>query len=209
MSAPVERPAPIAHAVIAPIRDRRSGWAFSETPVPSALLSSVFEAARWAPSSWNDQPWRFVVGDLQRSAAVHAVLAESLVEGNRVWASRAPVLISCWAVGRFRHDDSPNRFALHDLGQAVALLQLQATAVGLRSHAMGGYDAERVRALCVLPGDWLPGAIIALGFPGSPTDLADSVLQEKEESGLRTRRTLSELVVCGSDSVPDWLSSNG
>jgi nitroreductase len=204
MTSPVSKPAELDAAVLDAIRDRWSGWSFSDEPVPATLLRSVFEAARWAPSSWNDQPWRFLVGDRSRSPEIHALLAESLVPGNRAWASGAPVLIACWAVGRFTHDGSPNRFALHDLGQATALLQIQATVLGLRIHAMGGWDPQVVRDRADIPEDFQPGSILALGFPGAPSELTDPALRAKEEQPRRQRRPVRDLLGWADGICPDW-----
>ncbi|MFM7322187.1 MAG: nitroreductase family protein [Armatimonadota bacterium] len=194
MMDPVRKPAPADHSVLETIRERWSPWAFAPTPVPAETLASLLEAARWAPSSMNEQPWRFVVGDQVRSPEVHAALASALLPGNALWAASVPLLILVCADTLFRARGTVNRFALHDAGQATAFLQLQATAIGLRCHPMGGYDAAKARVSLGIPDDHETGALLAIGYPESPTVLEDETVRAKETNPVRVRRPLSELV---------------
>ncbi len=166
----------------APIHDliarRWSPRAFSEQPVEAAKLRSLFEAARWAPSSNNEQPWRFLVAIKEQQADFARLLA-CLLEGNRKWAYRAPVLILSVASLNFEENGKPNRHAFHDTGMAVENLVLQSTALGLVAHQMAGFDAEKARADCLIPPGFDPVAMIAVGYPGDPAVLPD-YLRERE-----------------------------
>src|SRR3712207_2046778 len=122
------------------IRERRSPLAYSDRAVGAEELRSLLEAARWAASSYNQQPWHFVVatkGEPREYGRLLSVLAPA----NAQWAGRAPVLMLTVAKLTFDADGAPNRHALHDVGQATAQLALQATALGLVVHQMGGFDA--------------------------------------------------------------------
>jgi len=194
MSDPIRKTAPTAHPILEIIRERWSTWAFAETPIPVPVIAALLEAARWAPSSMNEQPWRFVVGDRDRMPDVHAALLEALLPGNAAWAAAAPLLVLVCADTIFRARGTVNRFALHDAGQATAMLQLQATAMGLRCHPMGGYDAAKVRRSFGIPDDHETGTLLAVGFPAGPDTLLDDVVRAKETNPERSRRPLSELV---------------
>ena len=136
-------PEPPVHELILA---RRSPRAFSSRPVEPEKLRSVFEAARWAASSVNEQPWSFVVAVRGEGDAFERLLA-TLTESNQRWATRAPVLVLSLARTRFTRNGKLNRHALHDLGMAFQSLALQAVALGLVVHPMGGFDAETARAV--------------------------------------------------------------
>ncbi len=159
---------------------RWSGRAFCpDRPVQADQLWSMLEAARWAPSCYGDEPWRYVVADRQRDPAAWQRGYECLSEGNRSWAVNAPLLILSCARSRFRRNDKPNRWAQHDTGAASVSLCLQATALGLMSHQMGGFDADRAREAFSVPDDVTPMAMIAIGYPESP-DKLEGELRDRE-----------------------------
>ena len=160
------------------IARRWSPRAFDERPVEQETLKSLFEAARWAPSSNNEQPWRFIVASKETSTDYDRLFA-CLVEGNRKWVFRAPVLILSVASLLFEDDGKPNRHALHDTGMAAENFVLQATALGLQAHQMAGFDAQKARETCLIPTGFDPVAMIALGYPGDPAVLPD-YLRERE-----------------------------
>jgi nitroreductase len=137
--------------------------------VSDAELQSLFEAARWASSSYNEQPWRFLVAR-KADEGVYKRFLELLVPANQAWAKTAPILIIMAAKRTFTHNGSPNRYGLHDAGQALAQLALQATALGLHAHAMGGFDYERARKELGIPADYEIGAAVAIGYLSSPSD---------------------------------------
>jgi len=180
------------------IARRWSPREFSSRPVEPEKLSTLFEAARWAPSSYNQQPWSFVVAR-RESPADFARLLSLLAEKNAAWARSAPVLAISVAQRNFTHNGQPNRHALHDVGQAVAYLTMQATALGLSVHQMGGFDVERARELLAIPAGYEPVAAIALGYaqdPAAPPPTA------------RTRRPASEFVFSGAWGKPGEVTSD-
>ena len=149
------------------LQRRWSPRAFSEKQVPPEVLRSLFEAARWAASCFNDQPWAYLVAP-KENPEEFARLASVLMEGNAVWASRAPVLALSLARTSFQQNNQPNRHAMHDLGAASASLTLEATARGLAVHQMAGFFADKARDLFRIPDGWEPMAAIAIGYPGDP-----------------------------------------
>lgn len=178
---------------------RWSPRAFAEQPVEQEQLHSLFEAARWAPSSSNEQPWRFIVATKDDQAAYDRHLA-CLLEGNRKWAFRAPVLILSVARLDFEDDGKPNRHAFHDTGLALENLLLQAAALGLVAHPMAGFDIEKARADLKIPSGYEPVAMIAVGHPGELGLLPD-YLQQRELKP-RERKPLAEILYAGQWGAP-------
>ncbi len=147
------------------IQARWSPRAFAaEKPVSHADLLALLEAARWASSCFNDQPWRFVVCNKSTDAQSWENAFSVLTEKNKLWAKNAPVLMLSVAMQNFNHNGNPNRWAGYDTGAACANLSLQATALGLVVHQMGGFDAEKARAVFNLPEDCTPMAMLAVGY---------------------------------------------
>lgn len=187
----MEKPAEAAHAIHDLIARRWSPRAFDEQPIEPDKLKSLFEAARWAPSSNNEQPWRFIIGT-KETPSDHDRLLACLVEGNRKWAFRAPVLILSVASLNFEDDGKLNRHAFHDTGMAVENLVLQATALGLQVHQMAGFNVEKARATCLIPTGFDPVAMVAVGYPGDPAVLPD-YLREREMKP-RERQPIADFV---------------
>lgn len=179
------------------IADRWSTRAFDDRPVEKEKLSSCLEAARWAPSCYNDQPWRFLVTDRHRDVEAWQKLLDCLSPGNQVWACRAPVLILACSVGRFTHNEQPNRWAQYDTGQAMLALCLQATAVGLATHQMGGFDPARAREAFGIPTAFTPMSVTALGYPAGPEVLGDEDLRRREQAA-RQRKPMQEIAFVGA-----------
>jgi nitroreductase len=159
--------------------------------VSEATLKKVFEAARWTASSFNEQPWRFVVG--RRGSETYRKIYESLAAANQTWAHRAPVLMVGVAATRQGKTGTANRFALYDLGAASSYLTLEAATLGLTTHQMGGFDQEAVRKALGIPAEYAVGAVIALGYQGEPAVLGDVTMIERETTA-RTRKPLDEIV---------------
>ena len=180
-----------AHPVHELIRQRWSPRAFADRPVEPEKLLSILEAARWAPSSNNEQPWHFVVATRERPEEFARLLA-CLVEKNQSWAKAAPVLMLSLASTVFSRNGKPNRHALHDVGQAVANLTLQATALGLYVHQMAGFSVDAARQTYNLPETVEPVAGIALGYLGDPDSLPEELRQR--EVVLSARKPLGEFV---------------
>lgn len=169
---------------------RWSPRAFAEKPVSDVDLRRIFEAAHWAASSFNEQPWRFFVG--RKGDETYAKIFDSLLGFNQAWAGQAPVLILSVGKKTFSHNGSPNRYGLHDTGAATAYLVLQSVALGLRAHSMGGFDHEKARAAFSIPDDYELGAVTALGYFGDPDTLPEKA--REQELAPRTRKPLSEIV---------------
>jgi nitroreductase len=178
---------------------RWSPRAFAPRSVEPEKLVSVFEAARWAASASNEQPWAFVVATSDDPKNYEAMLGV-LVDFNRGWANQAPVLILTLAHSQFEKDGRPNRHAFYDLGQAAANLSLQATALGLVTHPMAGFDAEAARQRFAVPAGWEPVSVIALGYPGDPDSLNETLRQR--ELAQRKRKPLPSLVFSGTWGNP-------
>jgi nitroreductase len=162
--------------------------------VAPETLACLFEAARWAPSSSNEQPWSFVLAT-RDDQEEYDLLLDCLVEGNRVWARQAPVLMVSVAA-RLDRDGDPNPHAWHDVGQAVAGLTVQATALGLFVHQMAGILPDKIRELYRIPDSHEPVTGLALGYPGIPDQLPDKLRQR--ETAPRTRKPIGDFVFRGT-----------
>lgn len=170
---------------------RWSPRSFSDREVSRADLAKVFEAARWAASSYNEQPWRFLVG--MRNSTAYKKIFDSLMPVNQLWAVSAPVLILGATKTRFSHSDSPNRVALYDLGAAASYLTLQAAALGIATHQMAGFDVDAARKAFEIPDDYLLGAVIALGYQGEPAALPNEQFLAQEVAP-RQRKSMKDFV---------------
>ena len=183
--------APAVEGVLPAVLERWSPRSFAGRDVSPADLHKVFEAARWAASSYNEQPWRFLVGT--RGTPAYAKIFASLSGFNQGWAGSAPVLILGAAKTTFSHNGSANGYASYDLGAASSHLTLQAAALGLTTHQMAGFDQAAARKALEIPDDFLLGAVIALGYQGEPAALGHEQLIAQELSP-RSRKPLPELV---------------
>jgi nitroreductase len=185
------------HEVLDLIRERWSPRAFDASRTVSLDdLWRLFEAARWSPSSMNEQPWRFVVAHRDHSAGAHENLLSSLTASNRSWAMTAPVLILAAVQMVAEKTGETNRHAYYDAGQAVAYLTLQAQSQGLGIRQMEGFDHAIAREVCEVPDGFEPAVIMAVGYPGSPETLA-SEKHRAAEITPRRRRKASEFVFDG------------
>jgi len=184
--------APAVDGVLPAFHERWSARAFADREVSAGDLKRVFEAARWAASSRNEQPWRYFVG--RRGSETHQKIYSALAPANQVWAGAAPVLILGVANTKFAHNGSENRVALYDLGAATSYLTLQAAALGLTSHQMAGFDEKKALEVFAIPDGYTAGAVVALGYQGEPSALGNQHLLEMETSP-RTRKPLNEFVL--------------
>lgn len=182
--------APQVDGVDENILRRWSPRSFAAREVSTADLKKIFEAARWAASSYNEQPWRFLVG--KRGDSTYDKIFSALIEFNQSWAKTAPVLILSLAKTTFTQNSKPNDYHLHDTGAATAYLSLQATELGLHTHSMAGFDKEKARAAFGIPEDFGIGAVTALGYLGDPEALPEQMRQV--ETAPRTRKALGEIV---------------
>jgi nitroreductase len=183
--------APVADGVLPIFHQRWSPRAFDGRDVAATDLAKVFEAARWAASSYNEQPWRFLVGT--RGSEAYTKIFGSLGEFNQAWAKSAPVLILGVTRTKFSHNDAPNRVALYDLGAAASYLTLQAAALGLVTHQMAGFDPEAALKAFGIPEVFQAGAVIALGYQGEPETLPNDQFKTQEVAP-RTRKAHKEIV---------------
>lgn len=180
------------------IRDRKSILSFSDKKITNNELDLLFEAARWAPSSYNQQPWRFIYA--LKPDKEYGRMLSCLMEGNRIWASTAPVLVLSIAEIRSDYKNKLNRFGWHDLGMAVGNLLSQATNMGLFVHQMGGYDIEKARELLNIPERFEPAAMMAIGYRGEKNSLPADLIER--ENAPRTRNDISEFVFKNSWGKP-------
>ena len=187
----MEKPADTAYPINELLQRRWSPRAFSDKMVETDKLRSLFEAARWAPSSNNEQPWSFIIAT-KDDENTYRRLFECLKEGNKKWAFRAPVLMLSVARLNFEDEGTPNRHAFHDTGMAVFSLVVQATALGLMVHQMAGFDVEKARTELKIPDGHEPVAMIAVGYPGDPDILPDRLKQR--ELLPRERKPIAEFV---------------
>ncbi len=185
------------------LRRRWSPRAFAQRPVEGEKLSSLLEAARWAPSCFNEQPWAFVVTTRQQPGEFERLLG-CLVEANRVWAAAAPVLMLSVAKLNFHRDGKPNRHAFHDVGLAAENLVIQGLALDLYVHQMAGFDVEKARVELAIPPAWEPVAAIAVGYLGDPATLPEKLAQR--ETAPRTRKRPEEFVFDGRWGVASRLT---
>lgn len=196
-----QKPAETATSIHELLANRWSPRAFAaDRPVSADEVSALLEAARWAPSCFNDQPWRFVVCDRQRDPAAWQRMFALLAEKNRLWAQHAPLLVLSVAMSNFGHNGQPNRWAQYDTGAAALSLCLEAQARGLISHQMGGFDAGKARDGFALPENCTPMSVIAVGHPGDVSTL-DPMFHEAEQ-GPRRRAALGERCYFGSWGKP-------
>ncbi|HEY4652699.1 MAG TPA: nitroreductase family protein [Pontibacter sp.] len=176
------------------IQNRWSPRAFDSRPVEPEKLAALFEAARWAPSAMNEQPWRFMYATKDNPEAYEKLLS-TLADANKVWAQHAPVLILSVAKVNYSMG-SPNAFAWHDTGMATAKLALQATELGLHLHIMGGYSTDKAREVLGIPEGYEPVSMIALGYQGDADQLPEPL--KARELAPRSRKPLQEIVFNGT-----------
>lgn len=162
----------IEHPVFAEIRERKSRRAYLPAPVSGEAIKSLFEAARWAPSSSNEQPWAYLYATKDQPELWDKIF-DSLMEGNKLWAREAPLLVVSMVRKNFLKNDKPNGSARFDLGAANAFLSLQATHLGLNVHQMGGFEKEKIIRNLNIPDTHEPVVVLAIGYPGTPEQLAE------------------------------------
>lgn len=167
---------------------RASGYSFDATrSVSQEQMHSLMEAASLAPSSYNEQPWYFIVCDRTSNDASYDKTLSTLVEFNQNWAKNAPVLVIVVAASRSTHNNTLNRHAQYDTGAAAYGMMLQATSLGLMAHQMSGFDTEKLTKLFAIPADHVPMAVMAIGYPAST-----------QETMPKKRKPLSENFFMGS-----------
>lgn len=183
--------APASTGVEEIILKRWSPRAFSSKPVSDADLTRIFLAASWAASSSNEQPWRFVLG--RNGDETFQKIFSALAEPNQAWVQHAPVLVLSAGKKTFTSNQRHNPYCLHDTGAASANMSLEATALGLHTHGMGGFDHQKAREVLNIPDDFEIGACWAIGYLGDP-EILTIEYQKRGESEPRTRKPLGEFL---------------
>lgn len=192
----MNRAAPTEHPIHDLLRERWSPYAFDpDRTVSQADLQALFEAARWAMSSYNAQPWRYIVGVRERDRDVWEQVHGVLVAGNQPWAKNAPVLALGVVEHNFEYNDKPNKAAVHDLGAASASLTFEASARGLCVHQMIGIEPEKAREVFGLSGSLEPLTGLAIGYLGDAS-VVDQEYAERDSND-RQRKPMDELIIRG------------
>ncbi len=179
------------HPIHPAIAERWSPYAFDARPVPESDLRSLFEAARWAPSCFNEQPWSYIVAT-KADPAAFARLLSCLVDANQAWAKAVPVLALGVVSLKFAKNGKDNRTASHDLGLAAGNLLVEATTRGLSVHQMAGILPDKARALYAIPEGYEAWTGIAIGYRGDPETIADPY--KTRDLTPRSRKPLAEFV---------------
>lgn len=177
-----------SHSIMPLFLNRWSPRSFTSEPVREEDIAACFEAARWAPSSYNEQPWRFIFArkeeDLER-------FRTCLVDFNRLWADSAPVLVAVCAKKHFTSTGEENRHFAFDTGAAWALLALEATRRGLSAHGMAGFDGDRAKDLLRVPDGFEVICFVAIGHRGERTALPERM---RKVEAPNQRRPLGTIV---------------
>ncbi len=187
----MEKPADTQHPVNELIRRRWSPRAFAPKMVEGTVLASMLEAARWAASSFNEQPWYYLVATKDQPEEFSRMLA-CLVDVNQSWAKGAPVLMLSFMKTNFSHNDSPNRVAMHDVGAASSTLALEGMTRGVFVHQMGGILLDKIRQTYDIPPGYDPVAAIALGYAGDVKTLPEKF--QAAEVAPRQRKPLAQFI---------------
>jgi nitroreductase len=180
------------------IASRWSPYNFADRSVSNEDLRSLFEAARWAASSYNEQPWSYIVAKKEDANEFERLLS-CLVEGNQAWAKTASALALGVSRLNFARNNKPNRAAIHDLGLAAGNLVLEATARGLAVHQMAGILPDKARELYSIPDGHEPLTGLAIGYAGNPADLPKEL--RARDGARRPRKPLKEFVFGGKWDV--------
>lgn len=170
--------------------ERYSGVSYDpQRPVSRSQLLSLAEAARWAPSCFGDQPWRYLICDKNTDPDAWDKAFACLAEGNQAWCKAAPVLLISCTDTRFVRNDNANRYGPHDTGAASFGMCLQAASMGLMTHQMGGFDSDKARSLFAIPERYQPVAMMALGYQlpedKLPPEFRDKELAQRARNPLR------------------------
>ena len=183
------------------IARRWSPRAFDKSKqIERGQMLALFEAARWAPSCYGDEPWRYLIWERHREPDSWQKAFECLGKSNQAWVKNAPLLLASIAGSQFARNGKPNRWGQHDTGAASENLVLQAVALGLAAHQMGGFDGDMLRERFAIPSGYTPMAMIAVGYQAD-ADILDGEIKERELAP-RARRPLGEKFFAGRWGVP-------
>lgn len=178
------------------IKKRYSPMVFKPAALSDETLETLLEAARWSASSYNDQPWRFIIGRHPEDP-IYKKIHSVLTEYNQGWASTSPVLMLVLAKKNFSHmPEVRNVHAWYDAGMAVSSMVIQAGSMGIQAHQMGGFDAEKAKQAFSVGDEYDVIAAIAIGYAGDPDDLP-AIYRERAKQA-RGRKRIEEIVLINS-----------
>jgi nitroreductase len=195
------------HGILGLFARRWSPRAFADRPVEPEKIRRMLEAARWTMSSYNEQPWRYVVASRHERPEEYERLLGCLAEGNQSWARNAPVLMMAFYKKTFSRNDRANRCAPHDVGAASAALTFQATAMDLYVHQMAGIRKEEARKTYKVPDGFEPMTGLAVGYLGPPSMLSEKM--QSAERSPRSRKPLDAFVFGGEWGESSDIVSGG
>ena len=188
----MRKPAITQTSINETIANRWSPRAFdANKPITQAQIIALCEAARWAPSCFGDQPWRFIIWNKANDVAAWQQAFDCLAPSNQTWVKHAPILVLVCADSQFGHNQQPNRWAQYDTGAATENMCLQASSMGLSAHQMGGFDSDLAREQFNIPAHVTPMAMVAIGYMGDVGQLPDDL--KTREMAERKRKPLGEL----------------
>lgn len=197
----IEKPADTEQKIEKILAERWSGRAYDPAlAVTEEQIIAICEAARWAPSCFGDEPWRYIVWNRYQDEVSWQKAVDCLVPGNQAWAKNSPVLILAASVPAFSHNNATNRWSGYDTGAASVSLCLQASAMGLMSHQMGGFDSDKLKATFAIPADINLWSMIAIGHPAALDTLTEEELERELKA--RERRPLANLFYQGDWNIP-------
>ena len=197
----MQKPALTQVSIDTTLANRWSGRAYDASqPVNHEQIIALLEAARWAPSCFGDQPWRFIVWDKKADSASWQKAFDCLAPSNQAWVKETPVLMLVCADTLFNHNQQPNRWGQYDTGAAAENVCLQASSMGLMAHQMGGFNADKARETFAIPEQYIPMAMLCVGYAADIQTVTGDALDR--ETAARTRRPLNELFFAGNWGNP-------
>jgi len=173
------------------IKSRHSPRGFLKKTVSEEDLMKMFDAARWAASSYNGQPWRFIYADKEKNPELYETLLSIMVEFNQAWAKAAPVIMITMARIKYEHNEEVYKHSWHDLGLAMGNMSIMAESMGISLHIMGGFDAAKARQLLNIPDKLEPVTMVALGYGGMTGNLPLDIF--KMEQVQRERKDIEDI----------------
>ncbi|MGK0298780.1 MAG: nitroreductase [Gammaproteobacteria bacterium] len=187
----IESKATTQYPISEQLAKRWSGRAYDPNKnLDRKQIVTLLEAARWAPSCFGDEPWRFIICDKTSNETAWQKALDCLAEGNRSWAINAPLLNIIIANTLFGHNDKPNKWCNYDTGAAALSLCVQATDMGLMTHQMGGFDPDKASELFSIPEQFIPIAMMTVGYQLAIDDMTDEI--KERELAQRKRKPLGE-----------------
>ncbi len=173
------------------IKSRRSPRGFVDKNINEEDLIKIFDAGRWAASSFNGQPWRFIYAHRDKNPELYEKLLDLMVEFNQAWAKAAPVLMVTMARCKYELTEEDYKHSWHDLGLAMGNMSIMAEAMGISLHIMGGFNSEKAKEELNIPDKFEPVTMVALGYAGQPTNLPLDIFKMEQQE--RVRKEIKEI----------------